>query len=273
MIQNWEALYEVKGPKSIMEMTAPELKEAMKETDIVILSFSAIENHAAHLPIGSDYFQALMLIRSVYEGLLDLGIKSVPGFAIPLGVDTNHFERDDLFGNVPLHQSTFIAVVKDLVLGLKKNGFNKFVLCMNHCENNAALHVAAKDLAEDHGIESVVADWVPPMNDFWPTVCVNAEHQGHGGEDETSCVMAVVPNLVDLSDVGYYHETEDENPIACDDLSYYGGAMGIYVPVAEDKSKGYIGDPGDATVESGEICYDKYAAWTADIVCKYWGGK
>lgn len=269
MIKDWETLYEVKGPKSIMEMTAPELKEAMKETDIVILSFSAIENHAAHLPIGSDYFQALMLIRSVYEGLLDLGIKSVPGFAIPLGVDTNHFERDDLFGNVPLHQSTFIAVVKDLVLGLKKNGFNKFVLCMNHCENNAALHVAAKDLAEDHGIESVVADWVPPMNDFWPTVCVNAEHQGHGGEDETACVLAATPKLVKAENTPPYYYDEPTMEVKMSGLHYYGGAVGVYCPVRKDVTPGYIGNPSDATAETGIKCYEAYGAWIAKVVQKY----
>ncbi|MBR7147433.1 MAG: creatininase family protein, partial [Firmicutes bacterium] len=62
-IREWETLYEVKGPKSLMEMTAVELKEAMKDCDTVILSFGAIENHGYPLPLGTDYFQANTLIR------------------------------------------------------------------------------------------------------------------------------------------------------------------------------------------------------------------
>ena len=41
MIQDWKTLYEVKGPKSLMEMTAVELEDTLKETQTVILSFGA----------------------------------------------------------------------------------------------------------------------------------------------------------------------------------------------------------------------------------------
>ena len=177
-IREWETLYEVKGPKSLMEMTAVELKEAMKDCDTVILSFGAIENHGYPLPLGTDYFQANTLIRCVHEALLEMGHKTIPGFAVPFGTDTNHFERSgaNLFGNVFLNENTFIDFVEDLILSLHKSGFNRFVLCLNHSENQAALNVAAKDLANRYGIKSVVADWVAPHNDFWPTVLKNAEH-------------------------------------------------------------------------------------------------
>ena len=80
MMQDWKTLYEVKGPKTLVEMTAAELKEAMKETDTVILSFGAIENHSVHLPLGADWYQANVLIRRVYEELLAMGHKTVPRF-------------------------------------------------------------------------------------------------------------------------------------------------------------------------------------------------
>lgn len=55
MMKDWKTIYSVKGPKTMMEMTAVELMEAMKETKTIILSFGAIENHGAHLPLGADY--------------------------------------------------------------------------------------------------------------------------------------------------------------------------------------------------------------------------
>lgn len=268
-MNEWKTLYEVKGPKSILEMTATELKEALKETDTVILTFGAIENHSFHLPMGADYFQGNVLIRRVYEELMKLGIKSVPGFAVPFGVETNKFERDHLFGNCCVSQATFIAMVKDLVLSLHRHGFNKFVLCINHSENNGALHVAAKDLADIYDIKSIVTDWVPPMNDFWPTVLKNKEHQGHGGEDETACVMAAVPNLVNVENAKPYYAEPDKHEVKFSGLHYYGGAVGIYMPVKEDASPGYIGDPKDATAEEGILCYDAYAKWIAEVVQKY----
>lgn len=270
-MKNWETLYSVKGPKSIVEMTAVELEEAMKESDTVILSFGAIENHGCHLPFGADYFQANVLIRCVYEQLLKLGHKAVPGFAVPFGVQTNKFERQgkNLFGNVYLNERTFIDMVEDLVLALHETGFQRFVLCLNHSENHSALNVAAKDLANRYNIKSIVADWVPPHNDFWPTVLKNAEHQGHGGEDETACVMAAVPELVHTENAEPYYAPDDGKPVKMGGLYYYGGAVGVFMPVTEDQSPGYIGDPADATPEEGYLCYEAYAKWIAQAADKY----
>lgn len=269
MIQDWETLYEVKGPKTLVEMTAAELKEAMKETDTVILSFGAIENHSVHLPLGADWYQANVLIRRVYEEMLALGHKTVPGFPVPFGVQTNQFERSHLFGNCYLSDKTFIDMAEDLVLALHESGFNRFVLCINHSENHSALNVAARDLANRYNIKCVVPDWVPPHNDFWPTVLKNAEHQGHGGEDETACVMAAVPNLVHVEGVKPYYAPEDTKPVKMGGLYYYGGSVGVFMPVKEDESPGYIGDPADATAEEGILCYDAYAKWIAQVADKY----
>ena len=266
-----ELLYEVKSPKAISEMTASELEKALKTADIAVLSFGAIENHSSHLPLGADNFQGDELIRRVAEKLSGRGMPAVPAFCIPFGVQTNRFERENRFGNICLNQETFIKIIKELTLSLAATGFKRFVFCLSHAENNAAINVAAKDLGDLHDIPVIAVNWIPPMRSEWPKFLKNKSHQGHGGEDETACVMAVVPNLVDLSGVGIYHPAEDKNPVSCDDLNYYSGAVGIYTPVKEDDSPGFVGNPKDATRENGDICFDKYSEWIADIVCKYWG--
>ena len=123
-MNDWKTLYEVKGPKSLMELTAVELKELMDQgADTVILSFGAVENHGSHLPLGADWFQANVLIRRVHEELTALGHKSVPGFPVPFGVQTNQFEREgkNLFGNCPISERTFIDMAEDLCLSLSSS--------------------------------------------------------------------------------------------------------------------------------------------------------
>ena len=80
-----EVLYEVLGPKSITEMTAVELDERLKETDMIVFSFGAIENHGKHLPLGCDSFQGNVLVKRVAEKLAEKGMPAVPGFAFPFG--------------------------------------------------------------------------------------------------------------------------------------------------------------------------------------------
>ncbi len=269
MIKDWETLYEVKGPKSLLEMTATELEERLKETDTVILSFGAVENHSCHLPLGADYFQANVLIRRIAECLEEMGHKAVPGLAVPFGTQTNKFERDKLRGNCYLNEKTFIEMAEDLILALNETGFNRFVLAINHSENHSALNVVAKDLANRKNIKAIVTDWVPAHNDFWPTVLKNADHQGHGGEDETACCMVAVPKLVNVENVPSWYPPEDNKPIKFSGLYYYGGSVGVFMPTKEDKSPGYIGDPADATPEEGILCYDAYAKWIAECADKY----
>lgn len=120
MMKDWKTIYSVKGPKTMMEMTAVELMEAMKETKTIILSFGAIENHGAHLPLGADYYQAEALIRCTYEALLEKGHKTIPGFAVPFGTQTNQFERqgEHLVGNAYLFEKVFIDMTESLILAL-----------------------------------------------------------------------------------------------------------------------------------------------------------
>ena len=269
-----DVMYEVKGPKTLKEMTATELGEALKTADIAVLAFGAVENHASHLPLGADNFQGEELIKRTAARLTEMGLPAVPAFCVPFGAQTNRFERYSPVGDICLTQNTFIKLVEELSLSLIATGFKRLVFCVSHAESHASLHVAAKNLGDLHNVPVIIADWIPPMRSEWPKFLKNPTHQGHGGEDETACVMAIVPELVNTSGVKPYHPPEDGlPPIPCDDLSYYGGAVGIYMPVREDLSPGFIGDPADATIENGNICLDKYAAWTADIVYKYWGRK
>ncbi|HIT18535.1 MAG TPA: creatininase family protein [Candidatus Fimivivens faecavium] len=266
-----ELLYEVRGPKNITEMTAAELEERLKETDMIVFSFGAIENHGKHLPLGCDSFQGNVLVRRVAEKLAEKGLPAVPGFAMPFGVQTNQFERCENFGNCYVSQKTLIAMTEELVLSLTKSGFKKFVFCVSHAENLASMHVAAKDLADNHGVTCIVCNWIPPMNDEWPKFLKNPEHQGHGGEDETSCTMVAVPKLVNLDNLPGWYPPEAAEHYKLDGLEYYGGAVGIYAPLGSAQCPGYVGNPADATAEAGEKCYDLYAEWIASVVKKYLG--
>ena len=271
MYANEELLYEVHGPKNITEMTAAELKEKLKTCDTIVFSFGALENHGKHLPLGCDTFQGNVMVRRVAQYLEKKGMEAVPGFAFPFGVQTNQWERTENFGNGYVSQLTLIAMIKELCVSLAKSGFRRFVFCVSHAENLASMNVAAKDLYEEHGLTAIVCNWIPPMNDEWPKFLKNPEHQGHGGEDETSCTMVAVPGLVNLDDLPGWYPPADDRHYKLDGLGYYGGAVGVYAPQGTAQCPGYVGDPADATIEAGETCFDLYADWISDVVIKYIG--
>jgi creatinine amidohydrolase len=51
-----ETLYEVKGPKSWSMMTANDLAELLKTTQVALVPVGAVEQHSGHLPLGQDNY-------------------------------------------------------------------------------------------------------------------------------------------------------------------------------------------------------------------------
>ena len=60
-----DVLYEVKGPKTLYEMSWPEVEEALKNTDIVLIPVGSTEQHGTHLPLGSDTIQGWDMVRMI----------------------------------------------------------------------------------------------------------------------------------------------------------------------------------------------------------------
>jgi creatinine amidohydrolase/Fe(II)-dependent formamide hydrolase-like protein len=72
-----DTLYEVKGPKTLYEMSWKEAEDALKKTDIAIIPVGSIEQHGLHLPLGSDSIQVDDLVRMVIDKCAEEGITVV----------------------------------------------------------------------------------------------------------------------------------------------------------------------------------------------------
>ena len=71
MRENRELLYEVRSPKTLLEMTWPEVDALRKKTDIAMLSTGAVEQHGYHLPLGCGTIQSTESLRYAHDILLE----------------------------------------------------------------------------------------------------------------------------------------------------------------------------------------------------------
>jgi len=53
------------------ELTYPDIDGLDRETTVFILTFGNLEEHGPHLPVGSDYFQAIGVRDGMVERLLE----------------------------------------------------------------------------------------------------------------------------------------------------------------------------------------------------------
>lgn len=267
-----ELLYEIRGPKSIFEMTVPEIEKELGQKDIVLIACGSIEPHGPHLPLGADTLQGQFLVRKTVKRLEELGVHALAGPTIPFGLRTNLFERRQTWpGNLYLSPSVYRDLLFELCTRFIEMGIRKIVLIVSHVENEAVMHTVAKELADNQGIQVVVANWVKPLWNHYKEIIRSKKKEGHAGEGETARVLAVAPKLVNLDGVKpYYPETPEGPPIEEDTLPYFGGSVGVYFPWKPDAANpGFIGDPNLATVEVGEKTYDVMANWIAQVTRKY----
>lgn len=255
--------------KSITEMTTEELRTVLETTDLAVISCASTEPHGPHLPLGADMYQGQRAVVDVAEGLSRRGIPAIPGPVVPFGLLTNQFERSRPDpGNVYLSSDTMKSVLIDITRALMRDGFKRFVWIMSHVENEALMHVAAKQLADEDGAKIVVLNWIQHVNTVYPGVLKGSAVQGHAGEGETSRMMAIRPDLVDLDKAGEYYPAPVTRP-PFTGLPYFGGSVGVFHPVEPDLSPGYVGEPHLSNAEDGERLLEALAEWMVEASATY----
>jgi creatinine amidohydrolase len=159
---------------------------------IAVLPLAAVEQHGPHLPLGVDTYIAEAYLARVRERLpQDLPITFLPVQRI--GVSVEHIAFP---GTLTLSAATAIAAWTELGESLSRAGLRKLVLVTSHGGNVAAMELVARDLRARRRMLAVTVGWHRfgyPDGTF-----SNAEkrHGIHGGDIETSLMLAGRPDVV-----------------------------------------------------------------------------
>jgi creatinine amidohydrolase len=232
------------------ELTWPEVRAELDAgRDTVVMALGATEQHGPHMPLATDALLGDHMARRVAERL--------DAFVAPtlrVGCSSHHLEFP---GTLSIADETFHAFVADVVRSLARGGFGRVVLLPTHGGNFGPLATALEKLGPVDGIR------ISALTDVRVLLAVAQLGESefgvslgdgglHGGEWETSLLMAVEPQLVHL---------DRGEPGFTGDLESALGAIfdaGVHV-IAEN---GVIGDPAAASAEHG----DRYWAAAVDLV-------
>lgn len=261
-----DTLYCVKGPKNLLEMTWPEVEEALRKTDVVIIPIGSTEQHGLHLPLGSDTMQGDDLAKRVVFKLSKEDITVVAAPSIPFGISEHHMRFP---GSITLTTKTLIAVIREVCHSLYRHGFRKFVLLLSHGGNLKTLNLAAQTLAtEMRDAIFIVPDWLPVMYSHYKDVLKSERYQDehHSGEAETARMLASTPKLVELEKAQVYYSKEEDDPYR---RKPYPGSVAVATLLKDQKTATPIGSQGNphiATAETGEKLYEISAEWICDVI-------
>ena len=178
-------------------LRSPQIRQAAEQGATVVLPLGQIEEHGPHLPIHTD----LLIARRVCEEAVKSLAGKPPAYlleAICYGYSQKVLQQ--WAGTFVVPQETVIATLKHVGLSLVDMGFRKIVIVSTHGNHTGVARVAARMLADERGLGAGV---------FFPfSMCAEilAAHgkagpggSCHAGESETSVMLHLAPELVDLS--------------------------------------------------------------------------
>jgi creatinine amidohydrolase len=174
------------------EMTNPEVEAFVKKNRMVIVPTGAVEQHGPHGPLLTDVLIPNEVARRAAP---KLGAAVAPPISYALSYPHKGFT-----GVVYLRMETFRMLVEDIAIGLATMGFKRIVFLNGHYDNTYALAYACASAADRLPADARAFpinywDGMPPdvMTEY-----ASLEKGMHANAAETSAVMRINPDLVDL---------------------------------------------------------------------------
>ena len=169
-----------------------------------------------------------------------------------MGLSTEH---KNFCGSITLKPDTYYHLLYDICASLAHHGFKKLALLICHGGNAPIAQVLSRELRSELGISPfLLTSGAFGHPDVKATVSEGNIWDFHGGEMETSMVMAVDPSLVKLetSEAGIPAAFKDNQA-----LQPYGPVSIGWVSedwkTEDGRPIGIGGNPSGATAEKGRI--------------------
>lgn len=215
---------------------------------VAIQPIGAIEHHGPHLPLATDALVATAISEAVVDEAGDLPLSVLPTLSYALS--SEHLWAP---GTVTLKAETLLAVLDDVGASLARAGIPRLVFVNGHGGNSALLRVACREIRVRHGLLTFLVHPSMPV-DQGGTGRHDAEggFAIHGSAGETSMVMHLRPDLVDMSRA----ERSIPGWMGGYDHVGFGGEVSFGWSSNDVTPSGVIGDPTLATPELGKELFE-----------------
>ncbi len=229
------------------DMTNREIEAYMSsrgEGAIVLVPIGSTEQHGPHGPLLTDVLIPNEVCRRVAP---QVGALVAPSVNYGLSYPHRGFT-----GVVYLRMSTFSALVEDLTLQLATMGFRRIVFVNGHYDNTYAIAYACAAAGErlPAGVRAFPINYWDGLTPDQAGEFFGPTNGLHANKGETSAVMAINPDLVDLdAAVAEMPPFPEVTSMGAVHTAFFFASPGS---VHRATHSGTWGDPRDSTAEFGE---------------------
>jgi creatinine amidohydrolase/Fe(II)-dependent formamide hydrolase-like protein len=243
---------------SLARLTTREIAALDGDQVLVVLPIGAVEQHGPHLPVLTD----AMIVEAVLTRALESRPDDGRVWTLPVQAYGKSNEHSGFAGTVGLRGETLAATLKDLARGVHASGLRRLMFLNAHGGNPEIVDYVARDLREELGILCFTAH---PFR-FGLSVDIISSVEGgygiHGGESETSLMLAIAPELVRAE-----HYTPELPPVRAFMKRFTLKGPASFGWLTRDLSRsGTIGDPRAASAGKGEAILAAEATLVGELI-------
>jgi creatinine amidohydrolase len=176
------------------DLTARDFQALDRARTIAVLPVAATEQHGPHLPVSVD--------TTLIDGLVSAVIPRLPREASVLFLPTlavgKSNEHERFAGTLSLSGHTLIDVWMELGASVARAGIRKLVLFNSHGGQSAVMDIVSHDLRGLHDMLVFSVNWYRLGLPQGLIADDELRFGIHGGEVETSMMLALAPQLVEM---------------------------------------------------------------------------
>ncbi len=174
-------------PYLLAETNWKALKDA--RVDLAVLPWGATEAHNYHMPYGTDIYEADYIAAEAGRIAWEKGARVMVLPTVPFGVNTG---QADIFLDMNLNPSTQMAILRDLIEVLDRQGVHKLLILNSHGGNDFRTMLRELGLKFPNMFLSA-CNWFQALDRSQYFEHLNGDH---ADEMETSLLMHLTPHLV-----------------------------------------------------------------------------
>ncbi len=251
----------------ILELPPWEIRERMEQSETIMVPIGSCEKHGDHLPLGTDTYITLGVVKRAAELA---GVMHTP--IVPVGYSPHHMGRlAEGSGTLTISAATYRGLLHDLARSLIFHGFSRIVFVTHHGSNTKLIDDTMRRLHYQTGAFicfyktpterecNVIADIItgkPEETPGW-----------HSGEVETSMIQAWDEGMVHMDRAGKdsAHAPAWMGPAFSkrDGTAtvIFQGTENIFVPMEHHEycDTATLGDPFAGSKEKGQKLYQRGA--------------
>jgi creatinine amidohydrolase len=177
------------------DLTTEEFSRLDMSSVVAVLPVGAVEQHGPHLPVRVDAAINAGIVARAVE-LMDA---STPCLVLPMQAVGKSVEHSAFPGSLTLSYETLARVWYEIGESVHRAGCRKIIIVNSHGGQPQVVEVVVRELRVRLGMFAV-SSWINVGVDFAELFDADEVAHGiHGGEIETSIMLHLHPELVDMA--------------------------------------------------------------------------